>query len=96
MLDLHEILETREMSLNAFFNNEKKEEHDEDDDEVNDDGFPTAVGFLNIEIPLHDDRLPQLEEWAQVFTAVDEINTAHELDEEVAAAVSARWKAVKN
>jgi len=42
MLDLHEILETGEMSLNDFFNNMKKEEHDEDDDEVNEDGTALA------------------------------------------------------
>ena len=88
MLDLHETLDTGEMSLNDFFNNMKKEEHDEDDDEVNDDGTALATGFLNIEIPLDDETLPQLEEWDKVFTNVDEINTMHELDEELVEAVN--------
>ena len=92
MLDLHEILETGEMSLNAFFNNMKKEEHDEDDDEVNDDGTALASGFLNIEIPLADDSLPQLEEWDKVFTTVDEITTMHELDDELVDAVNSRFQ----
>ena len=96
MLDLHEILETGEMSLNAFFNNMKKEEHDEDDDEVNDDGTALASGFLNIEIPLDDDTLPQLEEWDKVFTTVDEITTMHELDEELVDAVNSRFQKLRD
>jgi len=36
--------------------------------------------------------LPQLEEWDKVFTNVDEINTMHELDEELVAAVNSNFK----